>query len=194
MTLPTLFVHLQLKTYVPDELSGLVDALADPRHSIVVVNAIPLFLSRAYLSAQEKREEALQQMGVDELDELPLASELIQARAKAGSIFDSNASVRRTMAQQNGAGGTGQSGQNQLEWTGWALLGVCNLHLTGRGRTSASQSPCPGAKDQQLGSSPRTVTIADGHSTGTMDGKFQVRGKPAILGRLKWPLAVNCFV
>lgn len=48
-----MFVHLILKTYVPDELSGLVDALADPR---------------AYLSAQEKRKEALHHMGVDESD------------------------------------------------------------------------------------------------------------------------------
>ncbi|CAD5231893.1 unnamed protein product [Bursaphelenchus xylophilus] len=53
MTLSTLFVHLVLKTYVPDELSGLVDALADPR---------------AYLSAQEKRKEALHNMGVDDND------------------------------------------------------------------------------------------------------------------------------
>lgn len=53
LTLSTLFVHLVLKTYVPDELSGLVDALADPR---------------AYLSAQEKRKEALHNMGVDDSD------------------------------------------------------------------------------------------------------------------------------
>uniref|UniRef100_A0AC35TWL2 Phosphoinositide phospholipase C n=1 Tax=Rhabditophanes sp. KR3021 TaxID=114890 RepID=A0AC35TWL2_9BILA len=30
-TLPTLFVHIMIKTYVPDEHSGLVDILADPR-------------------------------------------------------------------------------------------------------------------------------------------------------------------
>lgn len=43
------------------------------------------------------------------------------------------------------------------------------------GRASASQSPCPGNKEQQqFGSSPRTVTIADGHSTATIEGKFQV--------------------
>jgi phosphatidylinositol phospholipase C beta len=53
MTLATLFVQLVLKTYVPDELSGLVDALADPR---------------AYLSAQEKRKEALHNMGVNDDD------------------------------------------------------------------------------------------------------------------------------
>lgn len=53
MTLSTLLVHLVLKTYVPDELSGLVDALADPR---------------AYLSAHEKRKEALHHMGVDDSD------------------------------------------------------------------------------------------------------------------------------
>jgi phosphatidylinositol phospholipase C beta len=53
ITLPTIFVQIQLKTYVPDELCGLVDALSDPR---------------AYLSAQEKRQEALHQMGVDDTD------------------------------------------------------------------------------------------------------------------------------
>lgn len=53
ITMATLFVQLVIKTYVPDELSGLVDALADPR---------------AYLSAQEKRKEALHHMGVDDWD------------------------------------------------------------------------------------------------------------------------------
>ncbi|GMS80830.1 hypothetical protein PENTCL1PPCAC_3005 [Pristionchus entomophagus] len=51
--LATLFVQILLKTYVPDELSGLVDALADPR---------------AYLSAQQKRQEALHNMGVEDSD------------------------------------------------------------------------------------------------------------------------------
>ncbi|KAI6189843.1 Phosphoinositide phospholipase C [Aphelenchoides bicaudatus] len=51
ISLATLFVQLMLKTYVPDELSGLVDALADPR---------------AYLSAQEKRKYALHNMGVED--------------------------------------------------------------------------------------------------------------------------------
>lgn len=54
----TLFVQLVLKTYVPDELSGLVDALADPK---------------AYLSAQEKRTEALQHMGIDDSDIVEVA-------------------------------------------------------------------------------------------------------------------------
>uniref|UniRef100_F1KQQ6 1-phosphatidylinositol 4,5-bisphosphate phosphodiesterase n=1 Tax=Ascaris suum TaxID=6253 RepID=F1KQQ6_ASCSU len=59
MILPALFVHIVIKTYVPDELSGLVDALADPR---------------AYLSAQEKRKEALHNMGVDDADILEVPS------------------------------------------------------------------------------------------------------------------------
>ncbi|EGT57035.1 CBN-EGL-8 protein [Caenorhabditis brenneri] len=50
---PVLFVQIVIKTYVPDELSGLVDALADPR---------------AFLSEQKKRQEALQHMGVDDSD------------------------------------------------------------------------------------------------------------------------------
>ncbi|KAM3717071.1 1-phosphatidylinositol 4,5-bisphosphate phosphodiesterase beta-4 [Dirofilaria immitis] len=53
MVLPCLFVRIVIKTYVPDELSGLVDALADPR---------------AYVSAQEKRREALCNMGVEDSD------------------------------------------------------------------------------------------------------------------------------
>ncbi|CAD6193233.1 unnamed protein product [Caenorhabditis auriculariae] len=58
---PVLFVHIVIKTYVPDELSGLVDALADPR---------------AYLSEQKKRQEALAHMGVDDSDivEVPSAN------------------------------------------------------------------------------------------------------------------------
>ncbi|CTQ86733.1 1-phosphatidylinositol 4,5-bisphosphate phosphodiesterase [Caenorhabditis elegans] len=50
---PVLFVQIVIKTYVPDELSGLVDALADPR---------------AFLSEQKKRQEALAHMGVDDSD------------------------------------------------------------------------------------------------------------------------------
>ena len=160
LALPTLFVHLQLKTYVPDELSGLVDALADPR---------------AYLSAQDKREEALQQMFVDDLDDLmsTLPAELIQAQRAKGpgiGLFDGNSSIRRPLGQQNGGGSGGGGG-------GGAGCPQSGPNQPMDGRTSASQSPCPGAKEQQqqIGTSPRTVTtMADGHSTATVDGKFQV--------------------
>lgn len=59
MVLPCLFVRIVIKTYVPDELSGLVDALADPR---------------AYVSAQEKRTEALYNMGVEDSDIVEVTS------------------------------------------------------------------------------------------------------------------------
>lgn len=63
-----------LKTYVPDELSGLVDALADPR---------------AYLSAQEKRKEALHHMGVDDSDiveVIPVLSSGITSNSSSGQF------------------------------------------------------------------------------------------------------------
>ncbi|CAJ0589563.1 unnamed protein product [Cylicocyclus nassatus] len=64
---PTLFVHIVIKTYVPDELSGLVDALADPR---------------AYLSEQRKREEALAHMGVDDSDIVEIPAKNSAAKNK----------------------------------------------------------------------------------------------------------------
>lgn len=85
MALPTLFVHLVLKTYVPDELSGLVDALADPR---------------AYLSAQEKRKEALHAMGVDE-------SDIVEVIPAVGTATQPTSAQRRTeeplKRKQNGS-------------------------------------------------------------------------------------------
>ncbi|VDK63722.1 unnamed protein product [Onchocerca ochengi] len=66
MVLPCLFVRIVIKTYVPDELSGLVDALADPR---------------AYVSAQEKRREALYNMGVEDSDIV----EVTTSSARTGS-------------------------------------------------------------------------------------------------------------
>uniref|UniRef100_A0A1I8B1P4 Phosphoinositide phospholipase C n=1 Tax=Meloidogyne hapla TaxID=6305 RepID=A0A1I8B1P4_MELHA len=118
LTLPSLFVHLQLKTYVPDELSGLVDALADPK---------------AYLSAQEKREEALQQMCVDELEDLlaPVRADSA-GRAKASTTnFDGNASIRR-VAQNGGSNWAVASAQaNSLE----------------SGRFASNQSPCMSGKE-----------------------------------------------
>ncbi|KAK6756275.1 hypothetical protein RB195_014588 [Necator americanus] len=72
---PTLFVHIVIKTYVPDELSGLVDALADPR---------------AYLSEQKKRQEALAHMGVDD-------SDIVEVPAKA------NAAKSKILQKTNGS-------------------------------------------------------------------------------------------
>jgi phosphatidylinositol phospholipase C beta len=78
MTLATLFVHLVLKTYVPDELSGLVDALADPR---------------AYLSAQEKRKEALHNMGIDD-------SDIVEVQPTAASVPNSNGRTKPELSRK----------------------------------------------------------------------------------------------
>ena len=54
MSLPMLFIHIELKIYVPDGLSDLIDALSDPR---------------AFLSNQEKRRlQQMKAMGVEETD------------------------------------------------------------------------------------------------------------------------------
>uniref|UniRef100_A0A914PYW1 phosphoinositide phospholipase C n=1 Tax=Panagrolaimus davidi TaxID=227884 RepID=A0A914PYW1_9BILA len=95
MTLPTLFVHLVLKTYVPDELSGLVDALADPR---------------AYLSAQEKRKEALHNMGVDDSDIIEVQEQTEKGTATgttgSGPIHGAIAKKAREEAAKQKANGT----------------------------------------------------------------------------------------
>lgn len=53
MSLPMLFICIELKIYVPDGLGDLMDALSDPR---------------AFLSAQEKRIAQMKAMGIEETD------------------------------------------------------------------------------------------------------------------------------
>ncbi|GMR59752.1 hypothetical protein PMAYCL1PPCAC_29947 [Pristionchus mayeri] len=101
--LATLFVHILLKTYVPDELSGLVDALADPR---------------AYLSAQQKRQEALHNMGVEDSDivEVPAGGKNNSGKGR-GQLQKTNGSVGNLLNDNNvstprggmGSGGGGDS-------------------------------------------------------------------------------------
>ncbi|KAL3079934.1 hypothetical protein niasHT_032490 [Heterodera trifolii] len=159
-TLPTLFVHLQLKTYVPDELSGLVDALADPR---------------AYLSAQEKREEALQQMCVDELDivddVVPSSNQSqpqqlgvgarrdrIGGAGADGAPFESNNSIRRL--QQNGSTRDHQQQQQQMN-------SAQTTGTTADGRAANAQSPMSGPRD----ASQSLRVQSDAHTTDS--NKFQ---------------------
>uniref|UniRef100_A0A7E4W1T5 Phosphoinositide phospholipase C n=1 Tax=Panagrellus redivivus TaxID=6233 RepID=A0A7E4W1T5_PANRE len=101
MTLPSLFVHLVLKTYVPDELSGLVDALADPR---------------AYLSNQEKRKEALHNMGVDDTDiaEVPAAEKKMGGIDGPGTAIGAAAKRREeNKAKTNGTAAIDRPTSNQ---------------------------------------------------------------------------------
>ncbi|KAI1722922.1 phosphatidylinositol-specific phospholipase c, X domain-containing protein [Ditylenchus destructor] len=141
LCLPTLFVHLVIKTYVPDELSGLVDALADPR---------------AYISAQEKRTEALHNMGVDDSDIV----EVIPALGGSGSgSRKKNESSMLRMQKQNGSA-------QQLN----------------DGRSSATQSPAPGSgKDTptpgtfvQKPSNDNLLAVNASSGGPALDNKFKV--------------------
>uniref|UniRef100_A0A0R3RV04 1-phosphatidylinositol 4,5-bisphosphate phosphodiesterase n=1 Tax=Elaeophora elaphi TaxID=1147741 RepID=A0A0R3RV04_9BILA len=95
MVLPCLFVRIVIKTYVPDELSGLVDALADPR---------------AYVSAQEKRTEALYNMGVEDSDIVEVTSSSLKTASNKsglrinGGLLDQNCdSLRSTVLSKEPA-------------------------------------------------------------------------------------------
>lgn len=57
LSLPTLFCHIVLKTYVPDGLGGFVDALNDPKK---------------FLTNEEKRLNQLKDKLIDEKDIVPL--------------------------------------------------------------------------------------------------------------------------
>ncbi|GMT12242.1 hypothetical protein PFISCL1PPCAC_3539 [Pristionchus fissidentatus] len=87
--LATLFVQILLKTYVPDELSGLVDALADPR---------------AYLSAQQKRQEALHNMGVEDSDIVEVPPGGKNNSGKGRPLQKTNGSVGNLLTENNSAG------------------------------------------------------------------------------------------
>ena len=98
MALPTLFVQLVLKTYVPEEFNGALRPfklrLSTVYHIVAHFSALIDALSdpKAYLNAQDKRKEALHHMGVDEADIVDVLDGNDQA-SKAGT----------THQQQNGA-------------------------------------------------------------------------------------------
>ncbi|XP_069998666.1 1-phosphatidylinositol 4,5-bisphosphate phosphodiesterase isoform X2 [Penaeus vannamei] len=69
MSLPMLFCNIELKIYVPDGLGDLMDALSDPR---------------AFLSAQEKREQQMKAMGIEASDIDTKALKGGKGGAKAG--------------------------------------------------------------------------------------------------------------
>lgn len=87
MTLPTVFCHIVLKTYVPKGLAELVDALADPRAHLM-----------------EKRQKQMEHMGInkDEIEDVPvqqrrLANANISAHAGPGqqhNMLSATTSVR----------------------------------------------------------------------------------------------------
>lgn len=74
MSLPMLFICIELKIYVPDGLGDLMDALSDPR---------------AFLSAQEKRMAQMKAMGIEETDIQPAAALVTKKQEEEKKAEDS---------------------------------------------------------------------------------------------------------
>lgn len=92
MTLPTLFCHIVLRTYVPEGLGGLVDALADPK---------------GYLSMIDKRQQQLELMGIktEDIGEVP------QKKLKQQNSKGSQSSTSTVVTSQRS-----QPGQSSLDY------------------------------------------------------------------------------
>ncbi|XP_062379544.1 1-phosphatidylinositol 4,5-bisphosphate phosphodiesterase beta-4 [Sardina pilchardus] len=73
LSLPTVFCHIVLKTYVPDGFGAIVDALSDPKR---------------FLSITEKRVDQMKAMGIDECDivDVPSASSRSDKRRKVSQV------------------------------------------------------------------------------------------------------------
>eukprot|EP00080_Pristionchus_pacificus_P014141 PDM74161.1 egl-8 [Pristionchus pacificus] len=147
-----------LQTYVPDELSGLVDALADPR---------------AYLSAQQKRQEALHNMGVEDSDivEVPAGVKNNSGKGGRGTLQKTaNGSVSNLLNENNvstprSGAGTSGIGDSAAPTTSRSHAGeVAVGGFKGLGwRLFHSLSPAPKKRSTvSLGSVPRTAEAAEG--------------------------------
>uniref|UniRef100_A0A8R1HT53 Phosphoinositide phospholipase C n=1 Tax=Caenorhabditis japonica TaxID=281687 RepID=A0A8R1HT53_CAEJA len=95
---PVLFVQIVIKTYVPDELSGLVNALADPK---------------AFLSELKKREEALAHMGVDDSD-IPEVPNMKNAALRSMKQPPRQNGSSADLLANNSTPGTARSEQNTM--------------------------------------------------------------------------------
>ncbi|XP_003378869.1 putative phosphatidylinositol-specific phospholipase C, X domain protein [Trichinella spiralis] len=76
LTLPTLFCHIVLKTYIPEGLGDIVEALSDPK---------------GYLSMIEKRQQQMEHMGIrrEDIDEVPSDRKPITVKNSGGDSVDS---------------------------------------------------------------------------------------------------------
>ncbi|KRZ62736.1 1-phosphatidylinositol 4,5-bisphosphate phosphodiesterase beta-4 [Trichinella nativa] len=83
LTLPTLFCHVVLKTYIPEGLGDIVEALSDPK---------------GYLSMIEKRQQQMEHMGIrrEDIDEVPSDRKLITIKNSGGDSVDSISEVKTT--------------------------------------------------------------------------------------------------
>ncbi|KRZ40365.1 1-phosphatidylinositol 4,5-bisphosphate phosphodiesterase beta-4, partial [Trichinella pseudospiralis] len=81
LTLPTLFCHIVLKTYIPEGLGDIVEALSDPK---------------GYLSMIEKRQQQMEHMGIrrEDIDEVPSDRKPIAVKNSGGDSVDSISEVR----------------------------------------------------------------------------------------------------
>ncbi|KRY43410.1 1-phosphatidylinositol 4,5-bisphosphate phosphodiesterase beta-4 [Trichinella spiralis] len=83
LTLPTLFCHIVLKTYIPEGLGDIVEALSDPK---------------GYLSMIEKRQQQMEHMGIrrEDIDEVPSDRKPITVKNSGGDSVDSISEVKST--------------------------------------------------------------------------------------------------
>ncbi|KRX50417.1 1-phosphatidylinositol 4,5-bisphosphate phosphodiesterase beta-4 [Trichinella murrelli] len=83
LTLPTLFCHIVLKTYIPEGLGDIVEALSDPK---------------GYLSMIEKRQQQMEHMGIrrEDIDEVPSDRKLITIKNSGGDSVDSISELKTT--------------------------------------------------------------------------------------------------
>ncbi|KAK3893424.1 hypothetical protein Pcinc_002748 [Petrolisthes cinctipes] len=93
MSLPMLFCNIELKIYVPDGLGDLMDALSDPR---------------AFLSAQEKREQQMKAMGIE-------ASDIDTKALKGGKTGGAGGAKPGAAGGAGGAGGAAGAKKEEVK-------------------------------------------------------------------------------
>lgn len=86
LSLPTLFCHIVLKTYVPDGLGDFVDALNNPKE---------------FISREEKRLKQLQTVGIDEKEISEVPCEKKSSSKNAQSMKVANSADMRKKSQVN---------------------------------------------------------------------------------------------
>uniref|UniRef100_A0A915JN46 1-phosphatidylinositol 4,5-bisphosphate phosphodiesterase n=1 Tax=Romanomermis culicivorax TaxID=13658 RepID=A0A915JN46_ROMCU len=97
MTLPTIFCHIQLKTYVPKGLAELVNALADPKAHLL-----------------EKRQKQMEQMGIEkeEIEDIPVSgtsSKVLSARSSNPNMLSTKNTNNASQHSNLTASGSGKS-------------------------------------------------------------------------------------
>ncbi|XP_063040753.1 1-phosphatidylinositol 4,5-bisphosphate phosphodiesterase beta-4 [Engraulis encrasicolus] len=97
LSLPTVFCHIVLKTYVPDGFGAIVDALSDPKR---------------FLSVTEKRVDLMKAMGVEECDIVEVLSDSSKGdkRRKVSQQVKASVSPRSSYELLGNSGGSAGGG------------------------------------------------------------------------------------